>query len=389
MIVKVCGMGDTVGMHQLATLPVDMLGFIFYPKSPRYVVGRIDPVEISKLPDQIKKVGVFVNAPKEVILEMASTYHLNVLQLHGNETAEHCAELKAAGFTILKAFNLNNNNDYEAYAPYCDFFLFDTPSAQHGGTGQKFDWALLENYTAPTPFLLSGGIGPDDADAVMKINHPQFAGIDINSKFEVEPGVKDVELIKQFLTPQPPKGGVGNYEIENSEQLFYKNEQMQKSPLVDLGVIPFNMFYGSQPILFQFAKQLRLNPTEAEEYLWRQLSTIKIKEVRFKRQHPILYFIADFYCHQAKLIIEVDGGYHKIPPQYEYDCNRDSELEELGLKVLRFTNEQVLFDIENVIKRIEEEIPPPNPIKGARAKTPKSPTCLPAGKEGDLRNYHI
>jgi phosphoribosylanthranilate isomerase len=199
MIVKVCGMGDTERMHQLATLPVDMLGFIFYPKSPRYVFGRIDPVEIAKLPNHIQKVGVFVNAPKDEILEMASTYQLNALQLHGSETAELCAELKAAGFTILKAFNLNIENNYEAYAPYCDYFLFDTPSAKHGGTGEKFDWKLLENYTGSTPFLLSGGIGPEDADAIKKINHPKFAGIDINSKFEVLPGVKDVELIKSFF----------------------------------------------------------------------------------------------------------------------------------------------------------------------------------------------
>jgi phosphoribosylanthranilate isomerase len=392
MIIKVCGMGDTARMHQLAALPVDMLGFIFYPNSPRFVVGKITPTEIDKLPAQIQRVGVFVNATKEEILHARSTYHLTALQLHGNETADLCHELKAEGFTILKAFNLNNKIDYEAYAPHCDYFLFDTPSKQHGGTGQKFNWALLENYKGTTPFLLSGGIGPDDAEMIMKIDHPQFAGIDINSKFEVEPGIKNVEQIKEFIkpTPQPPKGGVRNNEIdcsvhlitprppeggernceiESSESLFNKQVQLQKSPLgpvpiyrEDLGVT--NMFYGAEPILFEFAKQLRLNPTDAEDFLWRQLSSQKIKGIRFKRQHPISYFIADFYCHKVKLIIEVDGGYHKIPSQYEYDCNRDHELNELGLKVLRFTNEQVLLDIENVLKRIEEEINHPPPPKG-------------------------
>ena len=112
----------------------------------------------------------------------------------------------------------------------------------------------------------------------------------------------------------------------------------------DLGV---NMFYGASQILFDFAKQLRCKPTEAEDFLWVHLSNKKIQNVRFKLQHPILYFIADFYCHKAKLIIEVDGGYHQFPAQHEYDCNRDFELEELGLKVLRFTNEQVLLDIED------------------------------------------
>jgi len=205
MIIKICGMGDTARMHQLAELPVDMLGFIFYPKSPRFVVGKIDPEEVAKLSQHIDRVGVFVDAPENEILELAESYFLTALQLHGSESPELCRKLKAEGYTILKAFNISKLNDYEAYAPFCNYFLFDTPSAQHGGTGQKFDWALLENYKGTTPFLLSGGIGPDDAEAVNQIDHPQFAGIDINSKFEVKPGVKDIELIKEFLTPRLPK----------------------------------------------------------------------------------------------------------------------------------------------------------------------------------------
>jgi phosphoribosylanthranilate isomerase len=199
MIVKICGMGDTVRMHQLAAMPVDMLGFIFYSKSPRYVVGKIDPAEIAKLPQHIERVGVFVNADEDEINEMAESYYLTAIQLHGNESPELCRKLNNNGFNILKAFNINNENDYEAYAPYCKYFLFDTPSPQHGGTGQKFDWTLLENYKGPTPFLLSGGIGPDDAEAVSNILNPQFAGIDINSKFEMEPGIKNILLLEAFL----------------------------------------------------------------------------------------------------------------------------------------------------------------------------------------------
>lgn len=199
MILKICGMGDTVRMHQLAILPVDMLGFIFYHKSPRYVVGKIDPEEIAKLPQHIERVGVFVNADEDEINEMAESYYLTAIQLHGNESPELCRKLNSEGFNILKAFNINNENDYEAYAPYCNYFLFDTLSPQHGGTGQKFDWTMLENYKGPTPFLLSGGIGPDDAEAVKQIAHQQFAGIDINSKFEVEPGIKDMSLIGKFM----------------------------------------------------------------------------------------------------------------------------------------------------------------------------------------------
>ncbi|HKM94675.1 MAG TPA: endonuclease domain-containing protein, partial [Prolixibacteraceae bacterium] len=144
------------------------------------------------------------------------------------------------------------------------------------------------------------------------------------------------------------------------------NADSEKSTSGDLGVnnnadsekspSGVNMFYGASQILFDFAKQLRCKPTEAEDFLWVHLSNKKIQNVRFKLQHPILYFIADFYCHKAKLIIEVDGGYHQLPAQHEYDCNRDFELEELGLKVLRFTNEQVLLDIENTLRKIEDEV---------------------------------
>ena len=116
-----------------------------------------------------------------------------------------------------------------------------------------------------------------------------------------------------------------------------------------------SMFYGASPILFEFAKQLRKEQTEAEGFLWNFLSNNKLG-YRFKRQHPIMYFIADFYCHKLKLIIEVDGGYHNIPKQFEYDKNRDLELTDLGLKVIRFTNEQVIYDTENTITKIKEEI---------------------------------
>ncbi len=117
-----------------------------------------------------------------------------------------------------------------------------------------------------------------------------------------------------------------------------------------------SMFYGALPIHFELAKKLRDNQTDAEIFLWNHLPKIKIKGLRFKRQHPILYFIADFYCHKAKLIIEVDGGYHNIPVQYCYDINRENELAELGLKVVRFTNEQVFNDIETTLQIIKNEI---------------------------------
>ncbi|MBN1925133.1 MAG: phosphoribosylanthranilate isomerase [Prolixibacteraceae bacterium] len=199
MIVKICGMGDTALMRKMAELPVDMLGFIFYPRSPRYVVDKIDPDTIRALPVSLKKAGVFVNEPVEEILELAAKYHIDTIQLHGSETPEQCRILKEEGYKIIKAFNLTKSNDFKAYEPFCDYFLFDTPSEQHGGTGAKFDWSLLSTYTGKTPFLLSGGIGPEDAEEILRINHPQFAGIDINSKFEIEPGVKNIEVVITFL----------------------------------------------------------------------------------------------------------------------------------------------------------------------------------------------
>ena len=116
------------------------------------------------------------------------------------------------------------------------------------------------------------------------------------------------------------------------------------------------MFYGAPQILFEFAKELRNKPTEAESFLWNFLSGNQLNGIRFKRQHPVLYFIADFYCHKAKLIIEIDGGYHQIPEQHLYDQNRDKELEELGLKTIRFTNEQVFFGTEKVLNTIKDEV---------------------------------
>jgi cyclase len=157
-----------------------------------------------------------------------------------------------------------------------------------------------------------------------------------------------------------------------------ENTYSAKSPLGDLGVKPWgvkgvysdigfvNMFYGASSILFEFAKNNRENPTEAESFLWNYLSGKKQIKFRFRRQHPIKYFIADFYCHKAKLIIEVDGGYHNIPEQYQYDRTRDYELEELGIKILHFTNTQIFNDIESVLGIINKELTStPNPLKGA------------------------
>ncbi len=199
MKIKICGMADAAIMHQLAELNISMLGFIFYPKSPRYIIDKIRPNEINKLPDTIQKVGVFVNMPTENIITLAKEYHIDTIQLHGSESPEVCKALSISNLKVWKAFNLTKQNNYEAYSDFCEYFLFDTPSEKHGGTGEKFDWSLLDSYQGSTPFLLSGGIGAKDAEEINQIQHPKMAGIDINSKFEIKPGKKDVELIRNFI----------------------------------------------------------------------------------------------------------------------------------------------------------------------------------------------
>lgn len=195
------------------------------------------------------------------------------------------------------------------------------------------DYASGTNHTLPTNGWAKSYSGVNLDSFIKKITYQEITqegiqtlGPVIEQMAEAESLLAHKNAATLRMTPQPPKGGD-----------------------------KVSMNFGAEPILFEFAKQLRLNPTEAEDFLWNQLSAKKLG-VRFKRQHPVLYFIADFYCHQAKLIIEVDGGYHQIPEQYEYDTNRDAELESLGLRVIRFTNEQVLLDIDKVLEKIEKEI---------------------------------
>lgn len=185
-----------------ATLP-DYLGFIFYPKSKRFV--GFEPLQkvLSIVPDSVKKVGVFVNETPEKVIETVQNWGLDVVQLHGNETPEYCRQIQNSGITVFKAFSVDEEFDFEKlneYSGVCDNFLFDTKGQLPGGTGQKFNWQLLENYKGDVPFFLSGGIGPDDLDAVLNFNHPQLFGIDINSGFEISPALKDVEKVKYFIS---------------------------------------------------------------------------------------------------------------------------------------------------------------------------------------------
>lgn len=196
-------MRDPENISGVVAVSPDYIGFIFYPKSPRFV--GFEPVpEISLLvPDSIKKVGVFVNELPETILQVCSDWKLDAVQLHGQEPPEVCQQIKQSGQMVFKAFSVDerfNPNQLLPYAGVCDYFLFDTKGQLPGGTGKKFDWQLLDDYQFDVPFFLSGGIRPDDADRIKKVSHPQLAGIDLNSGFEYEPGLKNIEKLNEFVT---------------------------------------------------------------------------------------------------------------------------------------------------------------------------------------------
>lgn len=199
--IKICGMKYSPNILAVAALKPDFMGFIFYPKSPRFA-EPLDALVLNALPDNIKKIGVFVNESEENILTAVYKYKLDGVQLHGTELVALCKELREAGLIVLKAFPIAEAYNFKvtkAYAGVCDYFLFDTKTDAYGGSGVKFNWAMLKEYVGETPFLLSGGLTADDAEAILKIKHPKMAGIDLNSKFEVSPGMKNVELLKDFL----------------------------------------------------------------------------------------------------------------------------------------------------------------------------------------------
>jgi len=188
-------------IEQLSTLPIDYMGFIFYKKSPRYIEDQIDFDTVKAIPSHIKKTGVFVNEDVYSIFNAIAHYNLDVVQLHGDESIEICKELKSY-IKVMKAFQLADNFDFsslEKFIPHVDFFLFDTLTESYGGSGKKFNWEILKNYNYDVPFFLSGGIDESSAESIKKLNYKQLHAIDINSKFEINPGLKDVQKIQSFI----------------------------------------------------------------------------------------------------------------------------------------------------------------------------------------------
>ena len=202
MYLKVCGITRESDLQELTALQADYCGFIFYEKSPRYMVGKLLPRVAKKFSGKIKKAGVFVNATEEEIRGAIKDYELDLVQLHGEETPEFCGRIRQY-LPVMKAFRISGEFDFDQelkpYTGVCDYFLFDAPGAAYGGNGRAFDWWKLREYTLDTPFFLSGGISPEHAAAIRDFEHPRFYGIDINSRFENSPGKKDIGRIKNFL----------------------------------------------------------------------------------------------------------------------------------------------------------------------------------------------
>lgn len=212
-------MRDADNIRAVAALGIDFLGFIFYPQSPRYTRKAIPETELiadtataSRRNDMVmrkpQRVGVFVDETPQAIIAHIHNDQLDYVQLHGHELPEMIDNLKRTvipdirhSLKVIKAFSISKPDDLlqtKAYEGIADLFLFDTPTESYGGSGKKFDWQMLQAYDGHTPFLLSGGIGPEDIDRIRTFEHPQCIGIDLNSRFETAPGIKDVEALRRF-----------------------------------------------------------------------------------------------------------------------------------------------------------------------------------------------
>jgi len=202
MKIKVCGMRNPSNIDDLVKLKPDYIGFIFYPKSKRFIGEQIPDEIQSLIPVYIQKVGVFVDEPFDNLLEKFKDNKLDMIQLHGSELPGYCERLKKLEIPVIKVFSVDATFDFEtvkSYDPFCDYYLFDTSSEFRGGSGLKFDWKKLDQYKDDKPYFLSGGIRSTDVEVIKQITHNELYAIDVNSGFEIEPGVKDIPKLKSFI----------------------------------------------------------------------------------------------------------------------------------------------------------------------------------------------
>ena len=206
MKIKVCGLKKADNLKAVAVLAPDFMGFICYGPSPRYIAD-LQGGALASIPKNVIKTGVFVNESLETIKRLINQFGFNAVQLHGNESPEFCAALREKTI-VLKAFGMDESFDFDqldAYKDSVDYFLFDTKTSIHGGSGKTFNWDILQQYKLNVPFFLSGGLSMDNLAEVEKIKHPAFYGVDLNSRFETAPGIKDIKLLQKAfnLLKQP------------------------------------------------------------------------------------------------------------------------------------------------------------------------------------------
>lgn len=195
-------MREPENIRSVCALNPDYIGLIFYPKSKRFVPDEDSKKIDGNIPVHIKKVGVFVNELLPDIVKRVNLFGLEYVQLHGEESPDYCADLKSIGVKIIKSFGIDETFDFkdlESYEKVCNFFLFDTKSQAYGGTGQKFNWQKLSEYKLSKPFFLSGGLGPDDAEEIKHLPKLNLHALDLNSKFENEPALKNTVQLEKFM----------------------------------------------------------------------------------------------------------------------------------------------------------------------------------------------
>ena len=197
MKIKVCGLKYPENIKAVTALSPDYVGFIFYSKSPRFV-DEVPVPALADIPAGINKVAVFVNETAENVRYIIDKYNFDFIQLHGDESPAFCKALKEDAI-VIKAFGISKGFDFAQLSKYknkADMFLFDTKTDTHGGSGQTFDWDMLDNYELDIPFFISGGLSHENIEQAAAITHPAFYGLDLNSKFELSPGVKDIDKLR-------------------------------------------------------------------------------------------------------------------------------------------------------------------------------------------------
>ncbi|HEY0272498.1 MAG TPA: phosphoribosylanthranilate isomerase [Chitinophaga sp.] len=207
MKIKVCGITRLEDLETLYRLGADYAGLIFYERSPRYMGHLLSALDVKRTAPRLPKVGVFVDEPLESVLEHVTGYGLQLVQLHGDETPEYCATL-ARYVPVIKAFRIAGAVNWDSLRPYAqaaDYFLFDTGGKPaYGGTGQQFNWSVLDAYPFEVPFFLSGGIGAEAAGALKALRWRHLYAVDVNSRFETAPGMKDLNAVQAFIKALSP-----------------------------------------------------------------------------------------------------------------------------------------------------------------------------------------